>query len=706
MKIIISIFLFIFILTNCSFLKIENSLHSLTQEPFRITEKQKTKAHKDLSWLVKAHSTQAVQWWISYKKALLLKNTNAGCGYMRFLSKIKNFPLRHHARLNFYSQCHSQLDIDLSSYPVFLRKTAVEQKHKKAERLQQKQAVMLSAYQLYKQHSNKEEKEKYLLKAIHLAGKLKAPQQKKWKKELHIIAPRFILKPSLSQKLAAAKDLKRTYNWKKAKIYYRQILNNSRSSFIDKNKSFKDIRQIYKLEKNNKKYLIATLQWRYFLKRNIKKHKKARQSYHDISFLLAQTQWTLNKPYQALKTLERAEKELKNKISFFKIYRLKAQIFAELNQQDKTILFLRKSLKEKPFHPAAEEIDKTKWQLAWILKKTGNITACLSVLQDLLETTKSDYLPSKILFWKGQIYANNNQLKTAENIYKSLIQKDPLSYYGLLAHYKTKTLIQLGKQKNINKILNKNTNYITAYWLLSLGETQPALNFLNYKLKQLKQEQPFTEEKEMLFHYMAKGKFYLPLFRMAGALPLKDRTLLFKFYTSLLFPMDYEKEIKKASQIFNIEKELIYALIRQESAYNPKARSPAEALGLMQILPFVARATAKKEGIIYKNRQDLYHPEKNILLGSAFLKNLFQKYNSQFITALAVYNAGGTAVHKWLKRSKIDNPLAFIEEIPYEETRTYVKLLIRNFIFYKLLNSKKHSIEFPEWLIFIKKPNN
>ena len=709
MKNIFTFFLFLSGLTTCSFLKIENGLYPLRQEPFYLTKDQQEKAHQDLSWLVKMHSSQAIQWWVNYKKALLLtdKEPDTSCDYMHFLSRIKNFPLKDYARLHMYTHCKSQLHINLSSYPIFLQKNAAEQWNRKAKKLKQNKAIMLSAYQLYKQHSNKDEKEKYLLQTISLAKKNRVPssQLQQWKKELYDLSPRFIPKPSHSQKLTVANDLRHNREWDRAKIYYRQLLNNSKTSFNNKNESFKYIRKIYRLEKNNKKYLTATRQWKNFLKRKMKKNKKARQSYHDISLLLAQTQWTLNKPHKALNTLQNMEKELKNKISLFKIYRLKAHIFSELRKYNKAIIFFQKALKE-PSPPETEDIDKTKWNYAWILKKTGKMKASLSVLQDLLETTESDYLPSRILFWMGDIYENTQQTVKANNTYKTLIDKDPLSYYGLLAHYKIKKTIQLNKQKDIHYLLKNNTDYTIPYWLLSLGETSAALNVLNHKLKALQNGQSFTEEeKGILFYYMAKARSYLPLFRMIGSLPLKERSLFFQSYTALLFPMDYKKEVQKASQIFNVEKELIYALIRQESAYNPKARSPADAFGLMQIRPFVARSTAKKHGIRYKNRYDLYHPEKNILLGTAFLKSLFKKYDSQFVTSLAVYNAGDTVVRQWLKRHQIDNPLSFIEEIPYEETKTYVRLLMRNFIFYKLLNSDKHSVTFPEWLIHIKKHN-
>ncbi|MCY4513289.1 MAG: lytic transglycosylase domain-containing protein, partial [Bdellovibrionales bacterium] len=125
----------------------------------------------------------------------------------------------------------------------------------------------------------------------------------------------------------------------------------------------------------------------------------------------------------------------------------------------------------------------------------------------------------------------------------------------------------------------------------------------------------------------------------------------------------------------------MFSLIRQESAFNPRARSSSDAFGLMQLIPSTARAMARKIKRPYRGVRDLYHPGKNIHLGTYYLKHLLKKYDNSFILAVASYNAGETQTRKWRKTLNKSNPLEFIENITYEETRTYVRLLIRNFIF-------------------------
>ena len=130
---------------------------------------------------------------------------------------------------------------------------------------------------------------------------------------------------------------------------------------------------------------------------------------------------------------------------------------------------------------------------------------------------------------------------------------------------------------------------------------------------------------------------------------------------------------------------LLFALIRQESAFNRRARSLSDAFGLMQLIPSTARAMAKKMRQSYRGYKDLYNEKKNIILGTAYFKSLLSRYNGSFILAAAAYNAGSTPVRKWRVALDKTRPLDFIENIPYEETRTYIKLVIRNFVIYNKL---------------------
>ena len=146
--------------------------------------------------------------------------------------------------------------------------------------------------------------------------------------------------------------------------------------------------------------------------------------------------------------------------------------------------------------------------------------------------------------------------------------------------------------------------------------------------------------------------------------------------------------------------------MRQESAFNPDARSHMDAFGLMQLIPQVAKASARANAINYKKPEDLYKPHINIPLGSAHLRKLWDHYNGQLVLTVASYNASQKAIAGWLKTRFRGDSLEFIEDIPYEETRNYVKLVLRNMITYQAISSSKNGVEFPEWALRINTANS
>ncbi|MGB0360884.1 MAG: transglycosylase SLT domain-containing protein, partial [Endozoicomonas sp.] len=123
----------------------------------------------------------------------------------------------------------------------------------------------------------------------------------------------------------------------------------------------------------------------------------------------------------------------------------------------------------------------------------------------------------------------------------------------------------------------------------------------------------------------------------------------------------------------NLDYSWVVAIARQESAFHPRARSHAGAMGLMQLMPATAKQAARQAGIKLRKNTELYKPEMNIALGTTHLSWLSKRFDNSRILATAAYNAGSTAVHRWLKQ-RGHLPLdIWIETIPYDETRKYVQ---------------------------------
>ncbi len=135
--------------------------------------------------------------------------------------------------------------------------------------------------------------------------------------------------------------------------------------------------------------------------------------------------------------------------------------------------------------------------------------------------------------------------------------------------------------------------------------------------------------------------------------------------------------------------------MKQESAFNEKTRSHADAMGLMQVIPRLAKQLSKKFDIAYTQPDDLYNPLINIQLGSYELMEQVKKQSGQLTYVAAAYNAGPNALSGWLKNRKRNDIIEFIEEIPYDETRTYVKVIARNKLFYDRISKKDEEQPFP-----------
>lgn len=154
----------------------------------------------------------------------------------------------------------------------------------------------------------------------------------------------------------------------------------------------------------------------------------------------------------------------------------------------------------------------------------------------------------------------------------------------------------------------------------------------------------------------------------------------------LLYPRPYDREVEAAAKLTDLPAELIYAVLRQESLYRHDAVSSAGARGLLQLLPETARLTARAWKQPHPDLQDLFVPATNVRLGAAQLRLLLDRFGGQTIVALAGYNAGPNAAARWLPRETLDSDI-WIENIPYNETRTYVQRILWHTVVFKWLKT-------------------
>lgn len=146
----------------------------------------------------------------------------------------------------------------------------------------------------------------------------------------------------------------------------------------------------------------------------------------------------------------------------------------------------------------------------------------------------------------------------------------------------------------------------------------------------------------------------------------------------LAFPLTYWGEIEKQAKANGFDPYLLAALIRQESEFDPKATSVANARGLTQIMPVTGRELSRRLGIKPYSTARLFQPELNLRLGAYFLKSISDRFGGRWEAALAAYNAGPSRANLWLMWGEFRDPAEFIEAVPFSQTRVYIQIVLRN----------------------------
>lgn len=153
-----------------------------------------------------------------------------------------------------------------------------------------------------------------------------------------------------------------------------------------------------------------------------------------------------------------------------------------------------------------------------------------------------------------------------------------------------------------------------------------------------------------------------------------------------IFPFPYRELVAREAAEWSLDPYFLAALIRQESAFEARARSGAGAVGLMQVIPSTGEAVARRVGPAGFSERLLEHPEVNVHLGAAFLAGLKDRFGDRTPLVLVAYNAGPTRARRWERAyPEIEDPVRFTERIPFTETRGYVKSVTRNLALYRWL---------------------
>ena len=319
--------------------------------------------------------------------------------------------------------------------------------------------------------------------------------------------------------------------------------------------------------------------------------------------------------------------------------------------------------------PASAQTDGTREWRVRVALAASDWKAALAALDALSPGQKSD---AEWRYLRARVLVKLDRKTDADALFTSLAQE--ANFYGFLAADWTGRPYAicpatLAPDRDAEKAL-KEGGLERAFEWRAVDRLREARREWDYALARL------TPERKRLAADLAYREGWYD--RAVFALNKGDELKLYE----QRFPLAREPQIRRESHATGLDPAWTYAIIRAESAWVEDARSGANAMGLMQLLPGTAAQLAKTENIAYHRAEDLFIPDMNIALGTRYLSQMAEKYNGAPWLASAAYNAGPAPVARWLAARGDLEPDFFIASIPYRETREYVARVLAFSVIY------------------------
>lgn len=321
-----------------------------------------------------------------------------------------------------------------------------------------------------------------------------------------------------------------------------------------------------------------------------------------------------------------------------------------------------------------EVVDESikQWRLAYTLDDM-DWQQTLNVLATLPEQMQSDI---SVVYWKARALEGLGQTDWANKTFKELAERR--DYYGFLAANKLGEQVQLRHEPlrvDYPELLRvgKHPNLRRAFELFKISRMNDARREWNLLLEDL------TDQEKLVAAKLAYdwGWYDRPIFLLAEVGHLND--------VNMRFPLAYKNLLSSAAKTNNVDPALLFAITRRESSFMSDAYSTAGAAGLMQIKPSTASYIAKTK----VRKRQLFEPQKNVNLATNYWTYLMKQTKGNPVLTTAAYNAGFAKVKKWLPDESMPAD-AWIETIPYKETRNYVKAVVAySKVYQKLLSQQE-----------------
>ena len=341
-------------------------------------------------------------------------------------------------------------------------------------------------------------------------------------------------------------------------------------------------------------------------------------------------------------------------------------------------------------YPSGRFAERAFWKAGWWAYRQGRFQDAAQLFdRGAAQFPRSDYRPSW-LYWSGRAWLQSNDAETAAARLRLAATDYHNSYYGRLA------VRQLANRRGaaITPSLRRQPVPVSVptaqriALLLATGLNQEAMSELQYA-QRVWGDSPQLQATIALTHRRLGNvragintmKRAYPQYLAAGGETLPSEIL------QVIFPLDYWPLLQKYAEQRGLDPYVVAALVAQESNFDPAVVSPANAWGLMQVLPSTGRNLARKLGVHPFSTKRLTEAEVNVRLGTQFFADSIRRFGGVHF-ALAAYNAGDSRVASW-QRERPDMPQdEFIDDIPFPETQNYVKRILGTAEDYRLLYGK------------------
>jgi soluble lytic murein transglycosylase len=333
-------------------------------------------------------------------------------------------------------------------------------------------------------------------------------------------------------------------------------------------------------------------------------------------------------------------------------------------------------------HPDNRVARDGRWRLAWLDYRSGRWLAAAAAFERLSRDGEDAAAAS---YWQARALERGGDHAAARRRYQRLLTDAPASYYAYWSEQRLavrKTDAPALSVPPAPAGLGTPPSTARERFHFERAEALRGARLLHLAREELRAFERDNEGAAGLPRHLARA--YAAVHAYRDAIRAQDGA---SDDPTVLYPLAFWSQVSRLTAGSGLDPLLMLALIRQESMYDPGARSPADARGLMQLLPQTAERVAGRAIA----PEDLYDAALNLELGIAHFKDLVSRYGGDVLKALAAYNGGEAAVRKWEQRFG-DLPMdEFVESITYRETRDYVKKVMSHYRRYQQLYAQPPS---------------